>query len=36
MDHYGDIISDEMTVASGKVSRSALNGTEDGTDSIAK
>jgi integrase len=25
MDHYGDVISDEMTVASGKVTRLALN-----------
>lgn len=36
MDHYGDIISDEMTVASGKITRLALNGTGDGTGSASK
>ena len=28
MDHCGDVISDEMTVASGKVTRLALNGAD--------
>jgi integrase len=36
MDHYGDVISDEMTVASRKVTRLALNSTGDGTGSESK
>jgi integrase len=36
MNIYGDIVTDEMAVASGKVTRLALNGTDNGTGSIAK
>jgi hypothetical protein len=36
MNIYGDIVTDEMTVASAKVTRLALNGTENGTGDIAK
>jgi integrase len=31
MDHYGDVVTDQMAVASRKVAGLALNGTEDGT-----
>jgi integrase len=36
MNVYGDIVTDEMSVASGKVAGLALNGTEHGTGSIPK
>jgi integrase len=36
MNVYGDIVTDEMSVASGKVPGLALNGTEHGTGSIPK
>lgn len=32
MNHYGDVVTDEMTVASGKVAGLALNGTGNGTE----
>ena len=35
MNTYGDIVTDEMAVASGKVARLALNGTGSGTDTTA-
>jgi isocitrate/isopropylmalate dehydrogenase len=35
MNIYGDIVTDEMAVASGKVARLALNGTGSGTDTTA-
>jgi integrase len=35
MNIYGDIVTDEMAVASGKVTRLALNGTGSGTGTTA-
>jgi len=32
MDHYGDVVTDEMAVASGKIAGLALNGTGSGTE----
>ena len=36
MNIYGDIVTDEMAVTSGKVTRSAFNGTDSGTGNVAK
>ncbi len=36
MNTYGDIVTDEMTIASGKVAGLALNGTEHGTGIVPK
>jgi integrase len=34
MNHYGDIVTDEMSTASSKVAHLALNGTGNGTGSL--